>query len=71
MGEEKLVTVDAIICPKCSDTVWSRHRHDMRFCSCEYCFIDGGRSYTRVGYGHPGTTDNEVPRVIKLELKPT
>lgn len=41
--------VSAIRCLKCGDTVWSRHRHDLRHCRCKACFIDGGRDYTRYG----------------------
>jgi len=39
--------VKAIRCLDCGETVWSRHRHDLRFCSCGKCGIDGGRDYTR------------------------
>lgn len=41
--------VSAIRCRSCGDVVWSRHRHDFRWCSCKECYIDGGRDYTRVG----------------------
>lgn len=40
----------AIKCPKCEDIVYSRHRHDLRWCSCNSCYIDGGFDYTRVGF---------------------
>jgi hypothetical protein len=43
--------VNAIKCPKCKDTVYSRAMHDFRDCSCGYCWIDGGTAYTRTGYG--------------------
>lgn len=46
--------VTAIICPLCDDRPWSRHRHDMRYCKCGYCYIDGGRDYARIGYGGDG-----------------
>jgi len=32
----------AIQCQKCKDIVFSRARHDMRFCSCKESAIDGG-----------------------------
>ncbi len=32
----------AIQCKKCHDIVFSRSRHDMRFCSCGESAIDGG-----------------------------
>ncbi len=47
----RTIQVVAIICPHCADCVWSRHVHDMRPCFCGYCYIDGGRSYTRSGWG--------------------
>lgn len=34
--------VKAIVCRKCKDAVFSRARHDMRWCSCHSCAIDGG-----------------------------
>lgn len=55
--------VAAIECPRCQEQVWSRHRHDFRHCKCGYCFIDGGRDYTRTGYGvpypHEGTPEEK------------
>jgi len=41
-------TVDAIRCPTCGDTVFSRSRHDMRWCSCGSVAIDGGRDYVKI-----------------------
>ncbi len=63
--------VDAIICPKCKATVWSRYGHDMRYCDCGYCYIDGGRDYLpRIGYGGskewPGPW--EAPQMVKLDV---
>ncbi len=61
--------VDAIICPKCKATVWSRYGHDMRYCGCGYCFIDGGREYSRVGYGGDGWPEPwEKPQMVKLDV---
>lgn len=50
IGGKMKVKVEAIKCKDCQDIVWSRHRHDMRYCKCGKCFIDGGRHYTRVGF---------------------
>lgn len=61
-GEKK--TVEGIQCPSCGDKVWSRHRHDMRYCSCRYCYIDGGRDYLR--YGSEGTR----PEIVSIEVHP-
>lgn len=43
-----MVTVNAIKCPKCEYIVYSRARHDMRYCPCTYVAIDGGQDYTKV-----------------------
>jgi hypothetical protein len=44
-----MIKVTAIKCSKCKDVIYSRARHDMRYCTCKTIFIDGGRDYTRVG----------------------
>lgn len=43
--------VQGIECPLCKAQIWSRSHHDFRHCPCGYCFVDGGRSYLRWGYG--------------------
>ena len=35
--------ITAIRCKKCKDVVFSRARHDFRWCSCKNCAIDGGQ----------------------------
>lgn len=63
MKNAKNLTVGAIQCEKCLDIVFSRNRHDMRYCSCGLVAIDGGRDYTKVSFqGEIG------PRMIELEL---
>ena len=57
--------VNAYICPKCGDTIFSRAEHDFRSCSCKEIFVDGGFSYTRVGY------IDKPPEFIKLKLNVT
>lgn len=42
--------VTAIKCPNCNDVIYSRTRHDMRWCSCGKVAIDGGREYTKLLY---------------------
>lgn len=41
--------VHAVVCPKCSDIIYSRANHDFHWCTCESVFIDGGFDYVRVG----------------------
>lgn len=59
--------VQGIRCPKCEAELWSRHRHDMRSCPCGYCYVDGGRNYTRVGWGPEGPP----PETIEIETEST
>lgn len=69
----KIITVRGIKCPRCWDHIWSRSGHDFRWCFCGYCFVDGGRSYLRYGYGEngaePGT--QEKPEEVDLEVEVT
>lgn len=44
-----MVKVNAIQCPNCKDTIYSRACHDCRHCSCGNIFIDGGLDYYRAG----------------------
>jgi hypothetical protein len=36
-------------CKLCGDIIESKHRHDFVMCSCESCFVDGGKDYFRWG----------------------
>ena len=42
--------VIAVQCPDCKMWVYSRHRHDMRWCPCKTVAIDGGRDYIKISY---------------------
>lgn len=42
------MNITALKCNKCQSIIWSRHRHDFRWCKCRSIAIDGGRDYTRV-----------------------
>lgn len=41
--------VRGVRCLHCQDEIWSRHRHDFRYCKCRKTFVDGGRDYLRYG----------------------
>ena len=43
-----MVTVNAIKCPNCGDTIYSRAHHDMRWCTCKETAIDGGFDYLKI-----------------------
>ena len=40
--------VTAVQCNHCRDVIYSRARHDMRWCSCGKTAIDGGSEYVRL-----------------------
>lgn len=42
--------VIAIKCESCGDIIYSRTRHDMRYCSCKSVAIDGGQDYTKISF---------------------
>lgn len=41
------LTKNAARCLRCDDVIESKHRHDMRWCSCRYIAVDGGLDYAR------------------------
>lgn len=47
----KKMRVTGVKCPLCEEKIWSRHRHDYRFCRCGYSSVDGGRDYLKMGWG--------------------
>lgn len=64
------MTIAAIQCPECKDAIFSRAQHDFHYCSCGYCFIDGGFDYIRYGAKDLSTiihVDLDLP-VTKEEL---
>lgn len=63
-----MVTVTAIRCNECGDTIFSRARHDWRTCSCGCTWIDGGFEYVRFG-GKPSCEPYKLDvYVLKKEL---
>ena len=50
-----MIVQNAVICNKCDDFIFSKHRHDFVECKCGNIFVDGGQEYLRRG-GH-GLTD--------------
>jgi len=63
-----MITVSAIKCPKCGDIIYSRCRHDMRWCYCRNCAIDGGFSeYTKI----TAVKDLDKINTFKLDVNAT
>lgn len=44
------LTINAIHCHNCGDYIFSRARHDFRFCSCKNVSIGGGTDYLKLAY---------------------
>lgn len=54
--------VTGVICGHCKEPIWSRHRHDFRYCFCGSTAIDGGSEYTRVCF-------EEVPEYVLIDTE--
>ena len=59
------IKVAAIKCHKCGDTIYSRARHDFRWCSCKAIAIDGGTHYTKI------TFKTKPPKPLELTIQAT
>lgn len=55
--------INAVICNKCGDTVFSRTKRDMRYCSCGAIAVDGGFSYIKTS----GNAENITHTIIDVE----
>ncbi len=43
----KKIIRNAIRCKKCGEVIESKNVHDMKFCKCGCCSVDGGTLYLR------------------------
>jgi Zn-finger nucleic acid-binding protein len=57
--------VQAITCPTCGDTIFSRARHDFRYCSCKEVAIDGGADYTKIVF------NSAKPEIFEMNVTAT
>lgn len=64
------IEIRAIKCPECGDIIYSRHNHDMMYCSCGKTFIDGGPGIKKKK-SSPGIwrTNGELENILKIELE--
>jgi len=63
-----VTTVNAITCPICGYTIFSRACHDLRTCFCGKVSIDGGFDYVRICF------DPEIkkpPELFKKDIPQT
>jgi hypothetical protein len=66
-----MLTVSTITCPLCGQTIYSRCRHDIRWCKCASICIDGGFDYVKIGWFPnlmPPETKNIEINTTKKEL---
>jgi hypothetical protein len=49
MTKRKYTYIQGIECLLCEDRIFSMFQHDFRWCKCKKCYVDGGRSYMRIG----------------------
>jgi hypothetical protein len=54
-------------CKLCQDVIQSKFRHDFQACKCRAIFIDGGDSYTRMGWP-TGPMENFIEEVTEPDL---
>jgi len=54
--------ISAIECPACNAVIFSRARHDFRYCPCGTVAIDGGFDYKKVCYA------DCIPRHLFIEV---
>lgn len=57
-----MIVQNAVICNKCDDFIFSKHRHDFVTCKCGSISVDGGQEYLRrVGGLREKTNDGRPP----------
>ncbi len=59
-----MIKVQALVCPLCDDTIYSRANHDFHQCTCGAYFVDGGYEYFR--WGGP-TLDGVTTKEIEID----
>jgi len=62
VGNDTTTRVTALVCPNCGDIIFSRSRHDFRWCSCGEIAVDGGSDYLKM------TFDKIAPEIVEVEV---
>lgn len=57
--------VTVAICPSCGYSIFSRSRHDFRWCPCKEIAIDGGADYVKLSF------KNQPPKTVEIEVNTT
>lgn len=63
-----MTKVNAVTCPICKDTIFSRANHDFRRCTCQAIYIDGGFSYIRLGASNEAINQGFICECQELEV---
>lgn len=60
------MNITYLICNKCNDTVFSFNRHDMNWCKCKSCALDGGFDYNKITGNREDFTmvESDIPSVM-------
>lgn len=59
-----MTKVTGVICEDCGQIIFSRARHDFRYCCCGNTSVDGGFDYLKIGANKP-------PKFVDFEVKAT
>jgi hypothetical protein len=61
----------ALLCDKCGTAVFSRARHDFRYCECENIAVDGGYEggIDWGGYNKMSVKTGATYKVVNIEIK--
>jgi len=43
----RIIIQNELLCKKCNDVIWSKYRHDFKYCKCGSVAVDGGTDYLR------------------------
>lgn len=47
--DNRIIKRNALKCKLCGDIIESKSTHDLVWCKCGKCYIDGGKDYVRYG----------------------
>ena len=64
-----MLKIKAVKCLICNHVIYSRHRHDFRYCPCKNTAIDGGFDYVKISGENWEGTDIEIDVSKEILLK--
>lgn len=66
-NKKSYIMAASITCPLCNTTIFSRARHDFRFCTCKKYAVDGGFDYFKMCF----PSNVEPAKVKKIRVYAT